>query len=143
MKKLIHQIKLDDLGDPLIHSLIRELSTDQGWEPEGKGDFAFFTFMSLWAQTGGCSVTGNNFATPGVWSLRLSQLTNDQLLEVLVSLGGLNGGTLEQYGDPTVLNLLKKIFRPMVTRKRRTKFQRPQIPAMTRVILQRRANGDL
>lgn len=144
MKKALHLVKIDDLGDPDIHQLVREFSADLNWIPEGLGNLSLFTFFSLCAKNGLHAIKASSFATDGIWSKKVSELPVDgQLLQFLKSAcSNYRGGSLEQFGNSRVLDLLKKLFpKPLASLKNSAKPTKSVRTA--KIILQRRRNGDL
>ena len=112
MKKAAHLTKLDDLGDPKVHQLVSELSHATNWYPEGTGNLSLFTFLQEWVlKGGGRKVTAKHFPVTGVWYLRIPELPHGQLRSCLEHMTKLKGGSIEQFGNCRVLEVIKKLFR--------------------------------
>lgn len=102
-----------------------------------------YDFLLMWHQKAGSKIKSNNFLVPGVWSTRLRELPEDQLKAVLISIIRMRGGSIEPFGDLNVLSFVKKWFSQSKTPSRKLIPPPLAKPQSTRLIEQRRKNGDL
>jgi hypothetical protein len=143
MKEPDHLTKIKDLKDPMICKLLDEFSLASNYYPEGLPELSLFTYFSLWETVGGAAINSKNFPIDGIWSMRISELPKDQLLIILESFARLKGGSLEKYGDVSILKLMKN-FRLTSKLTKKRKNQKTREPSVEqRLVLQRRYNGTL
>ena len=138
-----HLTKIENYTDPTVRALLAEISQGSGFELDEAPRMSLFTYFGHWAQVGKSSINASHFPIDGIWSMRISELPEDQLLTALKALVGNKGGSIEQYGDVTILNLLKKLFPRTKIVSQRSRSSKPQPNAQQRLIAQRRLNGTL
>ncbi len=138
-----HLTKIENYTDPMVRALLDEISQASEFELDDVSRMSLFTFFGHWAQVGKSSINAGHFPINGIWSMRISEMPEAQLLTALKALVRNKGGSIEQYGDVTILNLLKKLFPRTKNVSQRSGSSKSQPNAQQRLITQRRLNGTL
>jgi hypothetical protein len=142
MKNETHLTKLADLADPDVHQLVSELCHALNWYPEELETLRFHDFLSLWNQAGGRKISSGSFIIDGVWKIPISKLKPGELYDCLAATVRLRGGSLEQFGNKKILDVVKKLF-PGSKLHRITPGRLSKAQLMAQVVMLRRANGDI
>jgi len=144
MSNCLHA-KISDVPDSAFQQLIEELYHCVGWKRNDE-DYhnAFYLISAICAHDFG-SLTIEHLPGPGILTTSVGKLAPGVVYDFCAELVRIRGSHIEAFDRKTVLTLIKSCFP-------RQKSARPRIvtgprhnhhDSMTRLILQRRANGDL
>lgn len=134
--------KIAETTDPDFQRLIDELYHCVNWERDDTN------FPTLWYLLGGIGAQNPKalaaafLPTEGILTTKVEKLSQGVVYDLCCELAKVHRSHIEAYDGKRVLSLLKSLFPKPPSRRKPTRGE-IRHEAATRLILQRRANGDL
>lgn len=129
-------------SDPEFQLLINELYHCAGWGRDDGQHLTLFYLLSAINAEDPKALTAAHLPVPGVLTTKVGKLRRGVVYDLCVELVKLKPTHLEAFDGKTVLSLLKAAV-PKPARRTKPSRRQARHENSTRVILQRRQNGDL
>ena len=146
MTKHLHA-KIGEVADEEFQSMVDELYHCVDWQRDDQSlTTAFYLFSAICVQDPK-AMTAQHLPGVGVLTTRVDKLSQGVVYDLCRELVNLKRTHIEAFDGKTVLALIKSCFpkppSPKSSRPRKPSRGEVRHDAMTRLIQQRRANGDL
>jgi len=136
--------KITEVEDDDFQAMINELYHCVDWPRHDEDLPTIFNLLSAIAAQDIKALTSNHLPTAGILTTKIGKLPDGLVYEFCRELAGILQTHIEAFDGKTVLSLVKSycsfLIKP-IKKKPNQKLSRHD--QMTRIILQRRANGDL